>query len=395
MELWWRFRGWTRLRMTSADCAGRLRELAREVHLEDIRFENDLTVLFSVSVGDRDRIRARDGDELVVVANGGLPVQLAQFRSWWMVAAMVVLLGFLTVFFQGRMLFLRVEGNERVPARLVLERAEECGVYFGASNRALRSEQVKNHLLWAIPELRWAGVNISGCTAVITVAERQPGEAPEGELPGDIMASIDGVVTEVYPERGTVLTAPGQAVRTGDILIAGSTDLGLLVRSDRAEGEVYGLTRRVYEAALPSKTVVRRENGRVVRKFFLRIGKKYVNFSNDSGILHGTCVKMRTVNYLTLPGGFRLPVALVTDTYRLCVAVPIAREMDAELFMEQVRRMSREEMTAGTILREDVSVVGDRLRAELECREMIGTFRPETITEGDTNDRENRERGAG
>ena len=395
MELWWRVRGWTRLRLTSADCAGRLRELAREVRLEDIRFENDLMVLFTISRGDRDRIRVRDGDALEQTGHGGLPVLLKHVRRWWMVAAMVVLLGVLTAFLQGRMLFLRVEGNEQVPARLVLERAEECGVYFGAPNRELRSEQVKNHLLWAIPELRWAGVNVSGCCAVITVAERQPGEETEETPSGDIVASIDAFVTEVYLEQGTALTAPGQAVRAGDVLISGSTDLGLLVRSDRADGEVYGLTRRLYEAALPAQTAVRQENGRVVRKFSLRIGKKYVNFSNDSGILHGTCVKMRTVHYLTLPGGFQLPVALVTDTYRLCDTVAIPREMNARLLMEQLRRMARDEMTAGTVLREEAAVVGDRLRMTFECRELIGVYRPYSITEGDTNDRENRERGAG
>ena len=395
MELWWRVRGTVRFRLTSADCTGRLRELAQQVHLEDIRFENDLTVRFSSSMGERDRLRVRDGDALELVGSGGLPVLWRGVRRWWMVTLMVVLLGALTVFLQGRILFVRVEGNEAVPSRLIREQAEDCGVYFGAPNRELRSEQVKNHLLWAIPELRWAGVNVSGCNAVITVAERLPVEEPSEELPGDVVASVDAVVSEVYPERGTVLTAPGMAVREGDTLIAGATDLGLLVRSDRAEGEVYGLTRRVYEAALPQNTTVRRENGRVVRKFSLRIGKKYVNFSNDSGILHGTCVKMRTVNNLTLPGGFQLPVALVTDTYRLCDAEPIPREMDAGLLMEQVRRMALEEMTAGTILREEAAVVGERLRMTLECRELIGVFRPYTITEGDTNDRENRERGAG
>ena len=395
MELWWRIRGWVRFRLTSADCTGRLRELAQQVHLEDIRFENDLTAVFTVSLADRDRIRVRDGDGLQMIGCGGLPVLLKLVRRWWMVTLMVILLGALTVFLQGRMLFLRVEGNGAVPKRLILERAEECGVYFGASVRALRSEQVKNHLLWALPELKWAGVNVSGCNAVITVAERMPGEEPPEELPGDVVASVDAVVTEVFPRTGTVRSFPGNAVRAGDTLISGATDLGLLVRSDRADGEVYGLTRRAYEAALPQKTTVRREKNRVVRKFYLRIGKKYVNFSNDSGILRGTCVKMRTVNYLTLPGGFQLPVALVTDTYRLCDAEPIPREMDAGLQMEQMRRMVREEMIAGTVLREEAAVVGDRLRMTFECREQIGIFRPGMNIEGDTNDRENRERGAG
>ena len=395
MELWWRVRGWVRLRLTSADCTGRLRELSRRVRLEDIRFSNDLTVEFTVCRSDRDTLHLRHGERLEIVDFGGFPKVLGTVRRWKSVVAAVILLGVLTVFLQGRVLFFRVEGNAGVPARLILERAGECGLCFGTSARKIRSEQVKNHLLWAIPELRWAGVNVSGCTAVITVAERDPGAEPEEEVCGDVVAVADAVVTEVFPAAGTLTVAPGQAVRAGDVLISGNTDLGLLVRRDRAEGEVYGLTRRTLEAVLPSETTVRHETGAVERKFSLLIGKKYVNFAKDSGILQGTCVKMRTVKYLTLPGGFQLPVALVTETWRLCDRSPISREMDEDLLLEAARRTAREAMTAGTILREETAMDGDRLKVALECREMIGVFRPETKSEGDTNDRENRERGAG
>ena len=393
MELWWRVRGWVRLRLTSADCTGRLRELARELRLENIRFSNELTAEFSVLRGEK--VPAREGDILETVAVGGLPVVLGTVRRWWMVTAFALLLAAMTLFLQSRVLFVTVEGNDRVPARLILERAEECGVYFGVPSRDIRSEQVKNHLLWAIPQLRWAGVNIRGCCAVLSVAERQQGEPPEETAPGDIVAAMDAVVTDVFPGTGSVPVSPGQAVRAGDVLISGATDLGLLVRTDRAEGEVYGLTRRILEAKLPAEQTVRQENGRIIRKFFLRIGKKYVNFSNDSGILYGTCVKMRTVNYLTLPGGFVLPVALVTDTYRLCDMQTVSREINAEKLLMQIRQYVREQMTAGTILSEEHQLSDGVLTAVFECREMIGAFRPGFYTEGDTNERENRERGAG
>ena len=395
MELWWRVRGWIRLRLTSADCAGRLRELAREVQMHDIRFCDDLTAEFTVFHRDRERISVRDGDVLAEIRRGGLPCLWTTVHRWWMVTVFALGLIMLSVLLQGRLLFFRVEGNDRVPERLILERAAECGLYFGAPSRDVRSEQVKNHLLWAIPELRWAGVNVDGCNAVITVAERQTGEEPEETLPGDIVAAIDAVVTDVILGTGSALAAPGQAVRAGDALISGTTDLGLLVRTEQADGEVYGLTRRAFEVKLPVESVVRRETGRVIRKFSLRIGKKYVNFSNDCGILYGTCVKMRTVKDLKLPGGFSLPVALVTDTYRLCDTDAIPREMDAGLLLSEARRLAREDMIAGTILREDVTVEGDRLRVVFECRELIGRFRPGFEIEGDTNDRENRERGAG
>ena len=395
MELWWRIRGWTRLRLTSADCVSRLHSISREIRIENIAFSDILEAEFDVLRADVEKIQIRDSEQLEIVKTGGFPRYLDGLRRWWILAAVVVLLGVLTVFLPGRILFLRVEGNGEVPSKLILERAEECGVRFGASTQALRSEQVKNHLLWAIPELRWAGVNTDGCTATITVAERQSGQEQTGELPGHIVAVTDAVVTEIFPQAGTAAVLPGQAVRQGQILISGSTDLGITTRAERAAGEVYGLTRRTITAVLPRENRHREVSDRVIRKFSLRIGKKYVNFSNDSGILHGTCVKMRTVNYLTLPGGFRLPVALVTDTYQMCRTERVSREMEQDALLQQARHYVRSQMRSGTILREEVRVVDGTMTVAFECREMIGAFRPGIYTEGDTNERENRERGAG
>ena len=104
---------------------------------------------------------------------------------------------------------------------------------------------------------------------------------------------------------------------------------------------------------------------------------------------------MRTVNYLTLPGGFQLPVALVTDTYQMCQTEAVSREIEPWELAEQARRYVREQMRSGTIEQEESRFSGGALTVVFECREMIGAFRPGIYTEGDTNDRENRERGAG
>ena len=394
MQLWWHLRGWKRLRLTSADCPARLREISQRITLEDICFAEELTAEFRCLGSDEKRIRIRDGECLETVLEGGLPTVMHRVWAWRRLAAFCLLLGIMTAVLPTRVFFFRVEGNGELPERRILEQAEACGLTFGAARARLRSEQIKNRLLRAIPELRWAGVNTQGCTAVITVALRDQGQPPEQEHPGDIVAVSDGIVTACYPRTGTSCVHPGQAVRSGEILISGLTDLGRSTRAERAEGEVYGLTRRTVEAVLPGKTLARTDGERVVRKFSLRIGKKSVNFSNDSGISHGSCVKMRTVNYLTLPGGFRLPAALVTETYTLCDVEQIPREDWAPL-TEAARRCLGERMIAGEILEEALSREGNRLLADFECRELIGVFRPGVYMERDTNDRENGERRTG
>ena len=395
MDLNWHLRGWVRLRLTSADCTARLRDFSREIPLEQIDWKNELTVEFTVLKAQAAKLRTADGERLEELQQGGVPAMLSRLKQWRIVTGAVLLLTVLTVLLPTRIWFIRVEGDGDIPKRLILEYAAQCGVSFGASRRELRSEQVKNYLLWAIPELRWAGVNTQGCTAVITVRGRAEEGLEPADLPGDLVAARDALVTQVIPQTGTALAAPGQAVKAGQVLICGTTDLGLSIRVDRAEGEVYGLTRHTVTAVLPENTTLRQENGRVIRRYGLRIGKKYVNFSDDSGIFHGSCVKMRTVKNMTLPGGFELPVALVTETYLLCDSQEVLREDPEPLLLDAARAWTEEGMTAGTILEEKTSFDGQRLEAVFACREMIAVFRPGTLTEGDTNDRENRERGAG
>lgn len=381
MDLNWHLWGWVRLRLTSADCTARLRDFSQEMRLEDVQFLDELTVEFTIPAGKRPTVS--DSETLEQVGRGGGPVVLEKLWHWRIFAAAVVLMLGLTIFLPTRIWFVEVEGNGTVPVREIIEEARSCGVYFGASRRELRSEQVKNHLLKQIPELSWAGVNTSGCTACITVRLRDDPEPVEEQLPGSIYACTDAVVTAILPTAGTALVTPGQAVREGEMLISGVTDLGRVVRLDRAEGEVWGLTKRSITIRLPEMTLQRSGIGKKVSRRSLLIGKFRVNFYNDSGILHGTCGKMRTVNYLSLPGGFQLPVALVTEEYELGDSAPVLRADASSELADQARRLVLEQMTAGTIEGETLTFDGTTLTAVFDCREMIGVFRAENDTKGE------------
>ena len=103
---------------------------------------------------------------------------------------------------------------------------------------------------------------------------------------------------------------------------------------------------------------------------------------------------MRTVNYLTLPGGFQLPAALVTDTYYLCETVQTPRG-ETDWLTEAAHRTVQGLLRGGAVLREELAQEGALLTADFECREQIGVFRPGDYMERDTFDRENGERRTG
>ena len=117
MELWWRLRGWKRLRLTSADCPSRLRQMADRVKLTDIVFPGPVTAEFSCLRTDVPKLRIRDGERLETVGEGGLPKYLKGLWAWRRLAAFALLLGLLTVRLPTRVFFFRVEGNGELPER--------------------------------------------------------------------------------------------------------------------------------------------------------------------------------------------------------------------------------------------------------------------------------------
>lgn len=404
MDLWWKIGGTVRLELTGADPEKTLRMLSREIRLEEIDRVSDLVMEFTVSRWEQTKVEAaakRNGDKLRILRCAGFPEVLRSWRRAPVIVMTVLALLFASVLIPSRILFIRVEGNGSIPTRLILEQAEACGLYFGVSRGELRSEQIKNRLLGAVPELSWVGVNTSGCVATISVRERQIEPDTEEPVPGNIVAIKDAVVTDLTATAGTPLVKTGEAVKAGQVLISGYTDLGLCTHVEAADGEVYGLTRRQRLAVIPQNTWIPEEETVTVKKYSLLLGKKRINFDSDSGILYTGCGKMTQIRYLQLPGGWTLPVALVVETYTVTELTEAGRwEQTAREILETMSQLqTRSTMIAGQILRTETEFdSGDgvyRLNALYECREMIGRRSSGILTEGDTNDGENGERGAG
>ena len=362
------------------------------LQLYAVEWRDDLTVRFQFRRQDRkvlESICRKRGDGLKILHRRGLFWSLRGLLGRpVLIIGILSLLG-LTLFLPTRVLFISVDGNVTIPARQILSAAEDCGIRFGASRRAVRSEKMKNVLLGALPELKWAGINTSGCTAVISVREREAGEQEAQTTAPRIIADRDGYITEATVTKGSALCAPGQVVKKGQLLISGYTDCGICIRYTGAEGEVYAETGRKIQSVTPSERTKRVEEGALTRRYSLILGKKRINLWKDSGIWDTSCGRMYEEYYITLPGGVRLPIALAVDTVTAWETQPgvvTAEEAEAAL-SEFAKGYCLGQMTAGQILRAEHQLTGEeglyRLDSTFLCTEMIGRETMEQI--GDTN----------
>ena len=285
----------------------------------------------------------------------------------------------LTMLVNSRVLFVRTEGNQKVARRLILETVESAGVYFGASRREIRNEQVKNILLENIPQLQWACVNTSGCVATVTVLERSDeSENAVTDGVGHIVASADGIITSVTATAGTAMCRVGQAVTEGQLLISGFTDCERVIRAEWAEGEVFAQTKHILEGIIPLEYTEKTEISAVRKKYSLILGKKRINFFQNSGISDAACDRMYAEYYLKLPGGFVLPAALAVETCmeRNTVQRCLPSGEAQQLLQDYLREYLLSHTVAGQILFSETRCTNlDSalvLTADYVCNEMIG-----------------------
>lgn len=392
MELFGVFGGTVRLEYTSANVSEGLRAInAAGITLYRTEPVDDLTLRFSVRRKDYRRLRKLTegrGEQLRAVRWMG-----AFFAAKKLIRRPILLVGmalilWLTLFLPSRILFVEVEGNEAVPERLIMEYAAQNGLGFGTKRRLIRSERLKNQLMQSIPNLQWVGVNTVGCRAVISVKERTdlPEEEPAPPI-SSIVAERDGVVREMTVIAGSPLCKPGDSVKKGQVLISGYTDLGLVLRAEQAQGEIFAETSRNFSAAIPENWVQKTIETHSEKKISLIIGKKRINFQKGSGILDTTCGKMYSEYYLTLPGGFRLPIALAVErwTTHECHDVALEESSAGRILSEFAQRQLAQQMVAGRVEHqfETISKLSGRfcLTGKYSCCEMIGRTKPEEIIE--------------
>jgi len=391
MSIWKSMAGMVKVSLTCADPAAALMEISSQgiVIYHAFRSEEDITTFFSIRRQDYRRLKSitdRRGYDLRLLRRGGLYWTAKGFLKRPVLLIGLAVLLYLTAWIPTRVFFIRIDGNTQIPTRMILETCEQCGISFGASRSAVRSEKVKNALLEAIPQLQWAGINTSGCVATITVKERSSGmnQTDPGGV-SSIVASRDGIIRECTVTKGNALCKVGQAVKEGEVLVSGYTDCGITTKAIRAEAEVYALTQREIEVFTPMNFDKKVLASRQEKKYSLIIGKKRINLYKGSGISDTTCDKICSETVLTLPGGFALPVILVTEawTYYDCQEEALEEADSAKTLQDFTERYLFGQMVAGQILSRGEQLKSDggfyTMHGKYACLEMIGRVRDEEI----------------
>ena len=380
--------GFVRAQIISADSMDFLWKLAKEnIPVTDVKFTDLLTFQLTVSAKCLQKLQEvsqRENVQLRILQNLGVFHILISKLKRPLIPFAVLIWVALLLYLPSKVLFVNVIGNNQIDTERILEKAEICGLSFGADRRKIRSEKIKNALLSEIPELQWVGVNTRGCLAEITVQERVLPARDQGALPvGNIVASRDGVITEIVTTRGTALCRPGQAVSKGQLLVSGYTDSGFALRAEVASAEVFAVTERPQTAVWMQKSFFRGENIDTCAEYSIQIGKNVVELFRRGKVPDSRCCKILETAVLTLPGGFCLPIKLIKETNMQYADAEVCCFAQEAEIKELLDGYLKNQMLMGKIRSSDyrIKAVNDisHIRAIYICEEMIGMLRKEEI----------------
>lgn len=382
------FKNSIQLEITSADITGTLDELSKAgITLWDVETCEPITALFKISVTDLMVVRSiikHRGDSFTVKNRTGAFWVVIKLKKRFIFLLGLGIILFLTGWLPTKILFYEVNGCSEEMKYAIIDLACNEGVYFGSDASAVKSNQLKNRIISQFPGVEWAGVTLRGCVAVIEVKQGSGHSADNGRknVVSHIVAATDGIVESVTAEKGVAYCVPGQLVRKGQILISGYEDRGLSINATEAEGEIIAYTQRDITAVSPRNLHTRIDLKDRRLDYSLLIGKKQINLYNNSGISDSSCVKMYSREYLSLPGGFQLPIALIKEEcYLYEMATVVADDRSFAFIEDQTASYIRGSMLAGQIMhKQGIIHFSDDLAyysASYSCREQIGISKNE------------------
>ena len=151
MGMWKSMAGELKIEIISASQFDLLSELNQcNIRLFDIRYVDELTVVFIINLKDFTqfkRIVSRRGEKWRILQRNGAFLNLSRLRKRPVLIFAAVVYIMLLIYIPNRVLFIQVQGNTVVTDERIVDQANKCGIFFGASRRDVRSEKMKNILL--------------------------------------------------------------------------------------------------------------------------------------------------------------------------------------------------------------------------------------------------------
>ena len=228
-------------------------------------------------------------------------------KRWWFLLGGTACAGIIYVL----SLFIwqiEIDGNSKYTDALIMQALAQMDVKAGCKKSEISLSEIEEELRLMYNEITWVSASITGTKLQIELregdlktfgnsensqienvkkSENQKNDRgtvngeKEKNLPANLVADEDAVITDMVVRRGTAAAHYGDEVKKGDVLIEGKIYIynedETLNKVDylTAEGDIFGEYQQIYEKNYQRKHEERSYNGKKYRELGVTIGGKH------------------------------------------------------------------------------------------------------------------------
>lgn len=335
------------------------------------------TISAKMSIRDYKHIREYRGKNKVrtrVKERFGLPFVLQKYKLRVGFAAGLIIYTVLLFFMSGFIWNIDVVGNTDVPTEEIIDTCKELGLYEGARKSAIDPEILRTKLALSNGEISWASVNIEGIKATVNISE-SIGQKGAPKKPCNLIASRDGIITELKVTEGQIAIKLGQTVTAGDILVSGVTEYkNGSVSFGASSGEVFAETERSLSTVATFMQTEKIYLGEPETRSVLTIFG--LNIPLYLGSINGNYETETQISQIE-HNEMYLPIRLTETTFKTTDirAYEISEAQATILAEEMLNEIEKAELKDAEILSKNVSFEttenGVKITATYKCRENI------------------------
>lgn len=190
----------------------------------------------------------------------------------------------------------KVTGEDKLVAENVLKQIEKNYVALGTLKSNVNCHELERKLRKDFDEISWISCELKGTGLTVYLEEGMAPEKKKEEVPGDLIATKDAVITKMITRQGTPIVKVKDTVKKGDILISGTIyiydDNNEILETSYicADGDVCGYVTESYEDYIELK---------YYKKIYDNNPKSYLSFYIMDYCLTPYIPKMKTKDYDT------------------------------------------------------------------------------------------------
>lgn len=245
----------------------------------------------------------------------GLPFVVKKYRKRKVFAIALLVIAIFCFSITRFIWNIEVEGNSKFSKEEIISEVGNYGINIGRLKSNIDIEKIKNEIRLKYSDISWIGIDIKGTNVIIHVVEaiEQP-DIIEENVPCNIVAEKNGVISRMVVRNGTPRVNVGDEVAKGDLLVEGIMEGKYTgVREVHSDADIFILKKYEKQKKEPFIQQIQEKTGN--QENFVEI---YINnfkiFFNKGVPKFKKCDTIRTYKKMKLFSNYYIPIEIVKIT---------------------------------------------------------------------------------